>query len=129
MEARKLLPHIKTPHEVDDNLQKHLPADEKLYNTFCGTCHQQDGRGARGRMPPLVDSPWVTGDKDRLIRVVLNGMQGPITVNGESYNAVMPAHRFLNDADVASIVTYVRKNFGNRADGVTSGDVKKVRIE
>jgi mono/diheme cytochrome c family protein len=127
MEARKLLPHIKTPHEVEDNLQKHLPADEKLYNTFCGTCHQRNGKGARGRMPPLADSPWVTGDKERLIRVVLNGMQGPITVKGESYNGVMPAHRFLNDAEVASILTYVRKSFGNRATAVTEEEVKKVR--
>jgi glucose/arabinose dehydrogenase len=83
MEARKSLPHIKTPHEQDDDLQKDLPSDQKLYNTFCGTCHQRNGKGARGRMPPLAGTDWVTGNKERLITVVLNGLQGPLEINGE----------------------------------------------
>jgi glucose/arabinose dehydrogenase/mono/diheme cytochrome c family protein len=127
MEARKLMPNIKTPHEVYDNLQKNLPKDQKLYNTFCGTCHQQNGKGAAGRMPPLAASDWVTGNKEQLIKVVLNGLRGAIQVNGESYNGDMPAHNFLSDDDVAMILTYVRKNFGNHAGAVTAADVQAIR--
>lgn len=127
MENRKSLPHIKTPDEVEDNLQKHLAHDQKLYNTFCGTCHQQNGKGARGRMPPLAGTDWVTGDKSRLINIVLNGLQGSIEVNGESYNSVMPSHRFLKDEEIATILTYIRKSFGNQASAVTVEEVKKER--
>jgi glucose/arabinose dehydrogenase/mono/diheme cytochrome c family protein len=127
MELRKNLSHIKTPHEVEDDLQKNLPADQKLYNTFCGTCHQQNGKGARGRMPPLTGTDWVTGNKQRLITVVLNGLQGPLEINGESYNGVMPAHHFLDDEELAMILTYIRKSFGNQASAVTAAEVSRVR--
>ena len=127
MENRKSRPNIKTPHEVDDDLQKNMPRNQKLYNTFCGTCHQQNGRGARGRMPPLAGTDWVTGNKERLIAVVLNGLQGPLEIDGESYNSVMPAHPTLNDEEIATILTYIRKSFGNNASAITAGEVKKVR--
>lgn len=127
MEARKSLPHIRTPHEVDDDLQRHVAKDQKLYNTFCGTCHQQNGKGARGRMPPLAGTDWVTGNKERLITVVLNGLQGPLEINGENYNGVMPPHRFLKDDEIATILSYIRKSFGNNASAVSADEVKKIR--
>ena len=127
METRKSLPHIKTPHQIDDDLQKNLPADQKLYNTFCGTCHQRNGKGARGRMPPLTGTDWVTGNKERLITVVLNGLQGPLEINGESYNSVMPSHRFLKDDEISTILTYIRKSFGNNASAISPGEVSAVR--
>lgn len=127
METHKSLPHIKNPHPADDDLQKDLPADQRLYNTFCGTCHQRNGKGVRGRMPPLAGTDWVTGNKERLITVVLNGLQGPLEINGESYNSVMPPHRFLKDDEIASILTYIRKSFGNQASTVTEEEVRKVR--
>ncbi|MEX2232140.1 MAG: c-type cytochrome [Cyclobacteriaceae bacterium] len=127
MELRKSLPHIRTPDEVNDDLQKNLAKDQKLYNTFCGTCHQQNGRGARGRMPPLTRTDWVAGNKARLINIVLNGLQGPIEVNGETYNSVMPAHRFLTDDEISIVLTYIRKSFGNEASAVSAEEVKAVR--
>lgn len=127
MESRKNLPHVKTPDEVEDNLQKNLANDQKLYNTFCGTCHQQNGQGARGRMPPLAGTDWVTGDKARLIKIALNGLQGPIEVNGETYNSVMPPHNYLSDEDLAIILTYIRNSFGNQASGVSAEEVKAER--
>lgn len=129
MEARKALPHIRNPHEQDDDLEKHLPRDQKLYNTFCGTCHQRNGKGARGRMPPLAGTDWVTGNKERLITVVLNGLQGPLEINGESYNSVMPSHRFLKDEEIATILTYIRKSFGNDASSVSEEEVRSVRAK
>lgn len=127
MEAHKSLPHIRTPHELNDDLQRNLPRDEKLYNTFCGTCHQRNGKGVRGRMPPLTDTDWVTGNKERLITVVLNGLQGPLEINGEIYNSVMPSHRFLKDEEIAAILTYVRTSFGNEASPVNADEVTAIR--
>ncbi|HEU5146306.1 MAG TPA: PQQ-dependent sugar dehydrogenase [Chryseosolibacter sp.] len=129
MEQHKSLPHIKNPHEVNDDLQRHLPRDQKLYNTFCGTCHQRNGKGARGRMPPLVGTDWVTGNKQRLITVVLNGLQGPLEINGESYNSVMPPHRFLKDDEIATILTYIRGSWGNQASAVSEDEVRRVRAQ
>lgn len=127
MEERKSMSHIKTPDVVEDDLQKNLLAGQKLYNTFCGTCHQQDGKGAIGRFPPLAGTDWVTGDKDRLIGIVLNGLEGSIEVNGELYNSVMPQHRFLSDEDIAEILTFIRQNFGNSASAVSAEEVNSVR--
>jgi glucose/arabinose dehydrogenase/mono/diheme cytochrome c family protein len=123
METHKLLSHIRTPDPVEDDLQKNLSAGEKLYNTFCGTCHQRDGGGAPGRFPPLGGTEWVTGDKTRLIDLVLNGKQGPMEVSGELYDGVMPGHRFLNDEDMATVLTFIRANFGNAAGPVSAGEV------
>ncbi len=127
MEQRKSLPHIRTPDEEKDNLQKNLSRDQKLYNTFCGTCHQQNGKGARGRMPPLAGTDWVVGDKERLIRVVLNGLKGSMEINGETYNGVMPGHSFLSDDEIATILTYIRSSFGNEASAISPEEVKAMR--
>lgn len=128
MEGRKQLAHIRTPDEVEDNLQKTLTAKgETLYYSYCGICHQSNGKGASGRYPPLAGADWVTGDKERLIGIVLNGLEGPIDVNGETYNNVMPQHSFLSDEDIASVLTYIRQNFGNEAEAVTPTEVAKVR--
>ena len=127
MEARKQLSHIRTPDPVADDLQQDLSAGEKLYNTFCGTCHQRDGGGAPGRFPPLGDTEWVTGDKTRLIDLVLNGMQGPVEVRGELYDAVMPGHRFLSDDDLATVLSYIRQHFGNAASAVSAAEVQARR--
>jgi len=127
MEQRKLSAHIRTPDEVKDNLQKNIAKDQQLYNTFCGTCHQQNGQGAGGRFPTLAGTDWVVGDKQVLINVVLDGLQGAIEVNGEPFNGVMPKHAFLNDEDIATILTYIRSNFGNKASSVSVEEVKAGR--
>jgi glucose/arabinose dehydrogenase/cytochrome c553 len=128
MEKRKLLSHLRTPDEVNDNLDKGVVvAGEKIYNTYCGSCHQGNGLGDNNRFPPLAGSEWVTGDKKRLIEIVLNGLQGPIEVKGQSYNNVMPQHSFLNNEDIASVLTYIRQNFGNTATAIHAEEVNEVR--
>lgn len=127
MENRKGLAHIRTPDEVKDDLQRDLDSGQKAYNTFCGNCHQQDGMGAIGRFPTLAQTDWVTGDKNKLIDVVLNGIQGEIEVNGEIYNGVMPAHQFLRDTEIAEILTYIRQSFGNNEDSISALEVQRVR--
>lgn len=130
MEARKQRTNIKTPDEKEDNLQKEaLAAGGVAYNLYCGTCHLPDGKGDGNRFPPVYGSEWVSGNKKRLIELVLNGLSGNITVKGNPYNGVMPAHDFLKDEEVAQILTYIRLGFGNYAGPVTAEEVKKVREE
>ena len=128
MEQRKSLAHIRTPDKVNDNLDKGVVVGgEKIFNTYCAACHQKDGKGASGRFPPLTATDWVTGDKKRLIGILLNGLEGNITVNGESYINAMPQHSFLNDVEAANVLTYIRQNFGNKASEIKPEEVKAIR--
>ena len=128
MEERKhQATNIKTPDEIKDNLDKgELVKGARVFNTYCAVCHQRDGLG-NDRFPPLSGSEWVLGDKNRLIHIVLNGIQGPITVKGKSYNNAMPALGLLQDEDIADILTYVRQNFNNKEDGVSVEEIRKAR--
>lgn len=130
MEERKALTHIRDPHEINDNLSYRM-ADEgqKIYSTYCIACHLSDGKGDGSRFPSLVDSDWVTGDKDRLITVILEGLQGPITVNGKQFNDVMPKLDFLSDQDIAKVLSYVRLNFNENVGGINERDVRNKRRE
>jgi mono/diheme cytochrome c family protein len=110
----------KTPAKSDG-------AGQQVYEQYCLACHQADGSGVPSLNPPLKQTDWVQGDKTRLINVVLKGLQEPIEINGESYNNVMPAHDFLSDKEVADVLTFIRSNFGNKADAVTPEEVKKTR--
>lgn len=128
MEQRKMLSHIRVPDEMNDNLQKEaLIGGEKIYSDHCAECHQKDGKGASGRFPPLADTDWVTGDKERLIKTVLQGLEGNIEVNGEFYNAVMPPFSFLDDDEAASLLTYIRKSFGNNASAISPREIYRLR--
>lgn len=100
---------------------------QQIYEQYCLTCHQVDGSGVPNLNPPLKQTDWVQGDKTRLINVILKGLQEPIEINGETFDNVMPAHDFLSDKEIADVLTFVRSNFGNKADAVTAEDVRKVR--
>ena len=128
MEKRKGESNIRDPHEINDNLDKGVVAGgEKVYLMYCGTCHQRNGLGASGRFPTLAKTDWVTGDKKRLIGIVLNGLEGQIEVNGESFDGIMPQHSFLSDEEAANVLTYIRENFGNKASAVSAAEVNDVR--
>lgn len=135
-ERKKKAANIKTPDEVKDIVateesgffpkQGNMAEGARLYNTHCALCHQKNGRG-NDRFPPLNYSDWVNGDKERLIDVVLNGLEGEIKVHGRSYNNVMPKQDHLKDGDIALILTYIRQNFGNRSNGIDPEEVAQVR--
>jgi glucose/arabinose dehydrogenase len=128
MENRKLLSHIRDPHEVEDDLTREQTlAGAKLYTTYCATCHQQNGLGDGQRFPPLAGAEWVTQNKKRLINVVLNGLEGPIEVKGQAYTGVMPQHSFLSDEEVSQVLTFIRQSFGNNAGGISAAEVAAVR--
>lgn len=98
-----------------------------VFQRTCATCHQQNGQGIRGAFPPLTASPFVTGDADRLIRLVLHGLTGQLVVGGARYNSAMPPWKTLSDAELAAVLTYVRGSFGNTAGPVTPQDVARQR--
>ena len=128
MENRKLLTHLKTPDQVKDNLVKGMVDEgQKIYTVYCISCHQENGKGDGSRYPPLAGSDWVTGDKNRLITVLLEGLKGPITVNEKRFNGEMPKHDFLSDADVAKVTSYIRLNFKNNAGAILEKEVTNVR--
>lgn len=128
MEKRKSMSNIRTPDKVNDNLDKDKPvAGGKVYSVYCSACHQRNGMGDSQRFPPLGGAEWVTGDKERLIKVLLKGLEGPLEVKGQSYNNVMPQHSFLKDEEIAEVLTHIRSNFGNNASAVTIDEVAKTR--
>ena len=101
---------------------------EALYRSRCLSCHQVDGKGITGVFPPLVNTEWVTGDRGRLIRIVLDGMMGEVQVNGATYSGAMPPWKaYLNDEEVAALLTYVRTSWGNLASPITASQVIQVR--
>ena len=75
----------------------------------------------------MVGTDWVTGDKKRLINVLLNGLEGEIIVNGETWNGYMPQHSFLNDQQITDILNYIRTNFGNNAAEIDTDEVRSLR--
>jgi mono/diheme cytochrome c family protein len=103
------------------------PDGKAVYNKYCLACHQTNGSGVPGMYPPITRSDWVEGDKTRLIRIILNGLKGEITVTGQVYKTAMPDHQYLNDDQIAAVLTYVRSNFGNDADSVTAAEVTAIR--
>ena len=121
MEKRKSSAHIRTPDEVADNLykEKALPGAQ-VYNMYCRSCHQGNGKGDGNRFPPLDSSEWVNGDKSRLVDVVLNGLNKPITVKGKPYNNLMPQHSFLRDEDIAQVLNYIRRRFNDNNDSIST---------
>jgi mono/diheme cytochrome c family protein len=98
-----------------------------IYTQRCMTCHQVDGSGAQNMIPPLIRTDYTLGEKSDLIKTLLNGMTGEIVVNGDGYSGEMPSVKDLSDAEIAAVLTYVRKNFGNNESAVTEMEVKKVR--
>ena len=99
-----------------------------VYETYCLACHQEDGSGVPNMNPPLMKTDWVLGDSTRLINVILKGLKDT-EINGDSYSNEMPAHDFLTDNQIADVLTYVRRSFGNQVSAIHSGDVKKQRTK
>ncbi len=100
----------------------------EVYGNVCAACHQAGGTGVPGAFPPLADSRWVTGDPEIPVKIVLHGLEGPIEVRGETYDAVMPPWGDkLSDSEVSAVLNYVRSSWGNSAPEISAELVKKVR--
>lgn len=104
---------------------------KRIFENTCVKCHQPDGLGVPGQYPPLVGSEWLLAPgTERIIRIVLDGLHGPITVKGMNFDNVMvPWRDALNDVQIAAVLTYVRgqKEWGNKAAPVTADEVADIR--
>jgi len=105
----------------------YMVVGKAIYKQRCMICHQVDGSGAQNMIPPLIKTDYVVGPKPTLIKILLNGMNGEIKINGDIYSNEMPSQAFLKDNEIAAVLTYVRNSFGNKANVVTIGEVKKIR--
>ncbi len=102
---------------------------QQVYNAYCRACHMDNGGGVPSMNPPLAGTDWVLGDQERLIKVVLLGLTDPIEINGETYQNAMAPHNFLNDQQIADVLTFIRNSFGNEASEVNPEKVAEVRKE
>jgi mono/diheme cytochrome c family protein len=115
-----------TPEQV-------IAAGKKSYIQVCAACHQNSGDGVAGVYPPLHNSEWVTGSEERLIRVLLHGLNGPIEVQGKPYNGAMPAFGKVlgggynwNEEKISQVLTYIRQEWGNAAAPITKVKIAEV---
>lgn len=134
-------PKVYAPFRTEEELVKVNPAaggidGGRVYNKpTCVSCHQANGLGSPGQFPPLAGSEWVNeAEPGRVIRIVLNGLTGPLELKGQTYNGTMvpwglPPPTGLTDEEIAAVLTYVRQNkdWGNNAPAVTPERVKAVR--
>ena len=106
---------------------------KKIYETegYCITCHQEGGSGLqKAGYPTLVGQEWVLGDEERLIKLALHGLYGPLNIMGNHYEGQVPMMAFkglLKDDEIAAVLTYARNAFGNKASVINAEQVKQVR--
>jgi mono/diheme cytochrome c family protein len=126
--------YFRVPDEADTAAVRPLTPREmlafergrELYAQTCAACHLPSGSGSPGIAPALVDSPWVLEDPARAIRILLHGLRGEITVDGERFDADMPAFS-ASDEDLAAVLTYIRREWGNHAEPVGGEQVRVQR--
>jgi nitrite reductase (NO-forming) len=104
-----------------------MEAGGVLFKGTCSTCHQETGTGLPNVFPPLAKSDFLLSNKQRAIQIVMNGLTGPVKVNGADYNSVMPPMSQLNDDEIANILTYVLNSWGNSDGTISAEEVAKVR--
>lgn len=123
------------PKAIDPNAPKAVDMvalGRATYAQVCVSCHQPNGQGLPPAFPPLAGSEWVLGSEERMVRIILHGLQGPLKVKGGDFNGVMPATGpgsgfNLNAQKVAAVATFVRQEWGNNAPPVTEEKVNEIR--
>lgn len=139
--AKTRLSNSFLPKEEQQLLVTHLKGADletfakgkKIYERegYCVTCHQESGAGLQASgFPTLINQPWVTGNEERLIKLTLNGLYGPMSVIGHQYDGQVPMMAFkglLTDEEIAQVLTYVRNAFGNKAPVIQPSKVKEIR--
>jgi mono/diheme cytochrome c family protein len=104
---------------------------KRVFTQNCVVCHQTTGLGVAGQFPPLVGSEWVVGGDwhgdNHLVKILLKGLQGPVQVQGATFNNAMPTWSQLSDEQIASVLTYIRSEWGNAAPPISATYVKSIR--
>ena len=107
--------------------QKRFEEGKVMFMTACAACHQLHGKGQEGLAPPLVDSDWALGSEERVVRIVLGGLSGPINVQGKTYTLQMPSLGVLDDNQIAGVLTYIRREWGHTASPISPETVARIR--
>ena len=134
-ESRVYSPYVSVPDlerfQPRDRGGPNLSRGKVVFDMACALCHGADGMGKPGQFPPLAGSEWVNAPGvNRLIRIPLVGLVGPIMVKGQEWNLAMTAMgASLSDEDLAAALSYIRQAWGNKAPPVAAAQVKAVRAE
>jgi nitrite reductase (NO-forming) len=102
---------------------------KRVFLQNCAMCHQADGKGLANVFPPVAQSDYLMADKQRSIGILLRGLSGPIMVNGQRYDGVMPPQVTLTDEQIAHVLTFIRNSWGNQGEPVTVEEVRVMREE
>ncbi|MCC6759614.1 MAG: cytochrome c [Chitinophagaceae bacterium] len=104
------------------NKSKSIERGKTVYETYCQSCHMEDGNGMEAVFPPLAKSPNLA-DKNRLLKIIVQGMRGPIKVNNVNYDGEMPG-TVLTDEQAADVANYIRNSWGNKAETILPSQVQ-----
>jgi glucose/arabinose dehydrogenase/mono/diheme cytochrome c family protein len=105
---------------------------QELYAAYCASCHQHDGKGMASLAPPLSDSEWVNDSPKRLTLVIAQGLSGPISVNGQQWDGVMPAHgkiQALQGDALVDLINFLRSSWANQSGPVDANIVRNALQE
>ncbi|MGQ1784029.1 MULTISPECIES: c-type cytochrome [unclassified Saccharicrinis] len=116
-----------SPATSMSNRNDRFEAGKLVYDRNCKICHQANRMGIEKIYPPLKNTKRVTGDKEYLIDVVLNGMSEEIVVEGVKYKGVMASYRNLTDQQIADVINYIRSDSKAASAMVSAGEVKQMR--
>lgn len=122
-------PQAAAPAAPADGIEARLAAGQAGYRSFCAGCHQPEGQGMAGVFPPLAGSDWQGMAHEAMASAVVHGLSGPITVNGTTYNGMMPPMPQLSDVQVADILTWVLHMDGNAKGEVDPATVAGIRAQ
>jgi mono/diheme cytochrome c family protein len=114
------------PRELDEAERARFERGRTIFEQTCASCHQLSGLGDIGIAPPLRNSSYVLGSPERLAKVVLHGLRGPLSFEGLTWDGEMPAFA-ASDEDIASVLTYLRREWNHTADPIAPELVSAVR--
>jgi cytochrome c551 len=116
----------RTLNDIQDlKTKQYAIAGKDLYELHCANCHQKDGTGLGRLIPPLAASDFMNEDIGRTVRIIRNGIQGEIIVNGIQYNQPMPGNSKLTLLEIAEITTYIYNIWGDRERMIDIRDVQQ----
>lgn len=124
--AVQTIPQVIAAQPPASSKEERIVRGKVIYNTVCFACHQPEGQGVPYAFPPLAKSDYLNADVNRAISTVLHGLTGQVTVNGTTFNSIMPQLN-LNDEQIANVLTYVYNQWGNNGSEVQPDQVKAVR--
>jgi putative membrane-bound dehydrogenase-like protein len=119
---------IEVPRELTAAERLQYERGAAVFAEACASCHQAHGGGQDGKAPTLRGTRYVVGDEPRLMKILLHGLAGPVVIDGQTWNQEMPRYEGTDD-DLAAVLTYIRRSWGNGADPITPSQVTNQRTQ